>query len=508
MTSADAEFRMPPADAQTTLTQKQIALLQAWIAQGAEYQKHWSFVAPQRPELPHDFGSKWSRNPIDDFVLARMQAVGLQPSHSADRLTLARRVYLDLIGLPPTPEQADAFVADKRPDAYQRMVDRLLASSHYGEHWARQWLDAARYSDTNGYEKDRPRSIWPYRDWVIQSLNDDLTFDRFTIEQLAGDLLPNASIAQRTATGFHRNTMLNEEGGIDPLEYRFYAMVDRVATTGTVWLGLTLGCAQCHSHKYDPLTHADYYRFMALLNNADEPDMLVPQPSITARRKQLQLRIDQLRRQLSQKFPEGDGAGRPDQRRARHLDQKFSDWLQRERVRAVDWRVLRPRRSSSNLPRLEVLADGSIFSSGDITKRDVYTFELAWDVLSEPLTALRIEVLPDARLPAGGPGRAFYEGRKGDFFLSEVVARQLSRSLKFRDASHSFGKISIGNGGAQALNVIDGDGSTGWSTAGQEGRANQIVLNLAQPLATEGTLELELLFERHFAASLGRLRIS
>jgi len=508
VTSADAEFRMPPADAKTRLTAAEITLLKSWVVQGANYERHWSFVTPRRPQVPASHGRGWSRNSIDDFVLARMQSAGFEPAAPADRLTLARRVFLDLIGIPPTPQQADAFLNDARPDAYERLVDRLLASPHYGEHWARQWLDAARYSDTNGYEKDRPRSIWPYRDWVIRALNDDLPFDRFTIEQLAGDMLPNASISQRVATGFHRNTMLNEEGGIDPQEYRFYAMVDRVATTGTVWLGLTVGCAQCHSHKYDPISHSDYYGLMALMNNADEPDLKVPDAAITARREELQSRIRQLRRRLPAKFPAGKGPGNPGQRRARHLERKFTEWLRIERDRAVAWRVLPVLRARSNLPRLEVLADGSVLSSGDVTKRDVFTLDLSLAEFSQPLTALRIEVLPDERLPAGGPGRAFYEGRKGDFFLSEVVARQQKRQLKFGDASHSFGKISIGSGGAQAVNVIDGDGSTGWSTAGQEGRANQLVLNLSEPLSPAGTLQVEMLFERHFAASLGRLRIA
>ena len=207
--------------------------------------------------------ASWPRNAIDAFILARLEAAGLQPSEPADRATLIRRLSLDLIGLPPTPEEVEAFVQDQSPDAYEKLVDRLLASPHYGERWARRWLDLARYADTNGYEKDRTRSIWPYRDWVIQALNADMPFDRFTVEQLAGDLLPGATTSQQIATGFHRNTMLNEEGGIDPLEFRFYAMTDRVATTATVWLGLTLGCAQCHTHKFDPIPHREYYQFMA-----------------------------------------------------------------------------------------------------------------------------------------------------------------------------------------------------------------------------------------------------
>ncbi len=241
--SADDSELMPPPAAKKPLTAEQKETLKQWIAAGAEYRPHWAFSPPAQGPLPKVKQTAWPRNEIDAFVLARLEAEGLQPSPEADRYTLVRRASLDLIGLPPTPEEADLFVQDEGPGAYERMIDRLLASPHYGERWARRWLDLARYADTNGYEKDRARSIWPYRDWVIQALNDDLPFDRFTIEQLAGDMLPDATIEQRIATGFHRNTMINEEGGIDPREFRFYSMVDRVNTTATVWLGLTLGCA-------------------------------------------------------------------------------------------------------------------------------------------------------------------------------------------------------------------------------------------------------------------------
>src|SRR5690242_6953354 len=263
--STDPDVFMPPPAAHVTLTDAQKNLLHQWISEGAKYETHWAFVAPMQAPLPTVKARDWPRNAIDFFVLAKLEENGLTPSPQADRYTLVRRVYLDLIGLPPTPQEADAFVNDSSPDAYERLVDRLLASPHYGERWARRWLDLARYSDTNGFEKDRPRSIWPYRDWVINAFNQDMPFDEFTVEQLAGDMLPNATLSQKIATGFHRNTMLNEEGGIDPLEYRFLAMVDRTATTGTAWLGLTVGCAQCHTHKYDPITHKDYYRFMACL---------------------------------------------------------------------------------------------------------------------------------------------------------------------------------------------------------------------------------------------------
>jgi len=508
ITAQDESERMPPPDGKEQLSGEQIDLLRRWIEGGGAYGQHWSFELPQKAPLPMVTDASWPRNPIDHFVLARLEAVGLHPSPEADRYTLARRLYLDLIGLPPTPEEADAFVQDSSPTAYESLVDRLLGSPHYGERWARLWLDLVRYADTNGYEKDRPRSIWPYRDWVIGALNDDLPFDRFTVEQLAGDMLPDATPAQRIATGFHRNTMLNEEGGIDPLEFRFYAMVDRVATTGTVWLGLTVGCAQCHTHKYDPISQTDYYRLMALLDNADEPDLTIHDADVAERRAELESRIAGLESELAKQFPPVPGDGPVEDRRQEHLEQKFAEWLTSARAGAVPWQVLRPHAWQTNLPKLEVLEDGSVFSSGDFTKRDLFTLRFQLSEFGKAITSLRLEVLPDERLPGHGPGRAFYEGRQGDFFLSEFKARVDGAPLRFASASHSYGKISIGSGDAKAENVFDGDGSTGWSTAEREGEPHWLVLNLAEPLTPAGELEIELLFERHFAASLGRFRLS
>jgi len=504
--SDDPDEQMPPPESHEVLSAAEKNLLRRWIDSGAKYEAHWSFTPPQRPELPPDNG--WSKHPIDRFTWQRMKASGLAPSPKADRYALIRRVYFDLIGLPPTPEEADTFVANDDPQAYAKIVDRLLASKKYGERWARQWLDLARYSDTNGYEKDRPRSIWPYRDWVIRSLNADKPFSEFTIEQLAGDMLPKATLDQRIATGFHRNTMLNEEGGIDPLEYRFYAMVDRVATTGTVWLGLTTGCAQCHSHKYDPISHTDYYRLMALLNNADEPDLTVPDKPLQARRKSIEDQVAKLRAQLPESFPPASGDGKEADRRKRHYEDRLREWTSQQQSAAVDWTILRPVKLSSNLPRLEPQPDGSIISSGDITKRDVYDLTFQIPQGASPATALRLEVLPDSRLPAGGPGRAYYEGRKGDFFLSELTAAHDGKPIALEEASHSFGKISIGNGDAKAANILDGEGSTGWSTSGKEGEANWLVVNFSSPQAPGSRFTLQMLFERHFAASLGRFRIS
>jgi mono/diheme cytochrome c family protein len=513
ITSDDESMVMPPVDSNRSLTPEQIEVLRRWVEAGAEYEPHWSFVAPVRPAPSDVQNDSWVRNEIDCFILARLESEDLKASPEADAYSLVRRVYLDLIGLPPTPEQADAFVNDSDPLAYERLVDELLQSPHYGERWARQWLDLARYADTNGYEKDRERSIWPYRDWVIEALNNDMPFDQFTIEQLAGDMLPEATLAQRIATGFHRNTMINEEGGIDPLEYRYYAMVDRVATTGTVWMGLTTGCAQCHTHKFDPITHTDYYSMMALLNNADEPDLLLPDQTVAGRRAEIEGQIDQLIAELPAKFPPLgsvglEGAISEQERRQRHLEQKLAEWTRQSREGLAEWQTVRPTQMETNLPRLEVLDDGSIFSTGDITKRDVFDLRFEISDSKSPITALRLEVLPDDRLPAGGPGRAYYEGRKGDFFLSEVSATRDDAPVTFVEPSRSFGKISVGAGTAEAANVIDGNGDTGWSTSTREGERHTLVLNFAEPIDTPATLNLRMLFERHFAASLGRFRFS
>ncbi|HZK81582.1 MAG TPA: DUF1549 domain-containing protein, partial [Humisphaera sp.] len=237
---------------------------------------HWSFVAPQKPAVPTLKDDGWSRNPIDHFVLARLRSQGIAPSPEATKATLLRRVSLDLIGLQPTPAELDAFLSDTSADAYEKAVDRLLASPHYGERWGKHWLDAARYGDSNGYSIDAARSMWKYRDWVIDAINQDMPFDEFTIEQIAGDMLPNATIDQKIATGFHRNTQINQEGGIDEEQFRVEAIVDRVNTTGSVFLGLTIGCAQCHNHKFDPIAQTDFYRFFAFFNSCDEPEIKTP----------------------------------------------------------------------------------------------------------------------------------------------------------------------------------------------------------------------------------------
>ncbi len=282
---AEDVAKMPPKG--PGLEAAAIELLKRWVDEGAKMPleaasatqrktDHWSFQPLAHPTPPAVRNRDWVRNPIDAFVLARLEAAGLDPSSEADKTTLIRRLSLDLVGLPPSVQQVDAFLADTGGDTYARLVDTLLASPHYGERWGRHWLDVARYADSNGYTIDSGRSIWKYRDWVIAALNRDLPFDQFTIEQLAGDMLDGATSDQIIATGFHRNTLVNEEGGTDPEQFRVEAVVDRVSTTGAAFLGLTLGCARCHDHKYDPISQRDFYQIFAIFNNADEPVLQVP----------------------------------------------------------------------------------------------------------------------------------------------------------------------------------------------------------------------------------------
>jgi mono/diheme cytochrome c family protein len=278
VTTTDRDDLMPPAKTGKKLTKDQITLLKKWIEQGAPYAKHWAYVKPERPAVP-EIKDPWIRGDIDRFILARLRKEGLKPSAEADRYALVRRLSLDLTGLPPTIEEADAFANDKDPNAYEKLVDRLLASPAYGERWGRVWLDLARYADSQGYAEDRPRVIWAYRDWVIQAINANLPFDQFTIEQLAGDLLPNPSESQLHATAFHRNTLTNTEGGTDDEEFRNFAIIDRVNTTMAVWLGLTFNCAQCHDHKYDRSRQEEFLPSSSRFQNQSEDNDQGRRPS-------------------------------------------------------------------------------------------------------------------------------------------------------------------------------------------------------------------------------------
>lgn len=294
------------------LSSSQLRLVEQWIKEGAAFSavgdtdKHWSYVAPLKSSLSAVSREAWPNNEIDSFILARLDSKGISPSRQAEKSTLVRRVYLDLIGVPPTIEEMERYLSDTAPGAYERLVDRLLASKQFGERQAIHWLDLARYADTDGYEKDARRIMWPYRDWVINALNADMPFDQFTIEQLAGDLLPDPTKDQLIATGFHRNTMHNREGGVDQGEQRWLTMVDRVATTGAVWLGTSLECAQCHTHKFDPITMEEYYRFLAFFDNCEEPTFNVQDPLTQERVKKLVKSIADLEKVLPELEQESD----------------------------------------------------------------------------------------------------------------------------------------------------------------------------------------------------------
>jgi hypothetical protein len=475
----DAEKSMPPGG--TPLPERDIATLRAWIDAGSPWPdalanennaKHWAFVAPQRPPLPAVRDAKWVRTPIDDFILARLEREGLKPSPEADKVTLCRRLYLDLIGLPPSPKQVDEFVNDSAPNAYEKLVDKLLASSHYGERWSRLWLDAARYADSDGFEKDKPRFVWFYRDWVINAFNRDLPYDRFVIEQIAGDLLPNATQDQRVATGYLRNSMINEEGGIDPEQFRMEAMFDRMDAIGKGVLGLTIQCAQCHTHKFDPLTQTEYYRLFAYLNNAHEANVTVYTPEEQMRRADLFRRIREIEADLKHRTPDW----------AKHM----AAWEKEQAGRKHSWTVVRPDSDDSGGQKHYVLGDGSVLAAGYAPTKHTTEFVIHVDA-SKPITAVRLEVLNDPSLPRGGPGRSIF----GLFALSEfrVVAASADNSKAGKEVKIASATASV-NPPEKPLDAafddkgdkkrvtgpiqyaIDGKDDTAWTTDIGPGRSN------------------------------------
>ncbi|MBA63383.1 MAG: hypothetical protein CMJ76_13580 [Planctomycetaceae bacterium] len=498
----DPDIRMPPASSNKVLTDEELQLLTQWIKQGAKYEPHWAFQVPQNipPQQPRK--SSWGTNSIDKYVASRLATAGLQPSATANPNTLIRRLYLDLLGIPPTPEElvdAISLTFNKHGEInrqeYAGLVDQLLERPQYGERWARRWLDLARYADTNGYEKDRDRNMWPYRDWVIHAINSGMTFDQFTIEQIAGDMLPDATTDQRVATGFHRNTMLNEEGGIDPLEFRFYAMTDRVATTGTTWLGLTTGCAQCHTHKYDPITHRQYYELMAFMNNTDEPELDIPDGILDNSYAESLAKATELLQQLPAKYP----------LKGTELETEFQLWLNQQRQRIRNWIPITPVRMITNLPHLQAEPEHIIFASGDSTKHDI--FELEFDVTETEVRAIRLEALPDPRLPNYGPGMTNYEGTIGDFFLTEFELHVDDQPVQMEKAVHSYAKNRYGNQDTSAQLMIDGDIQTGWSVHDGQGQRHVSVIAPAKPVKA-GHWKLRMHFGRHFSSSLGKFRLS
>ncbi|MFO0909721.1 MAG: DUF1553 domain-containing protein [Isosphaeraceae bacterium] len=407
LVETDESLRMPPRKSGERLTAAEVDILKRWVAQGATYAEHWAFVKPVDRPLPKVKDSAWPRNGVDYWILTRLEKEGLKPSPEADRFTLLRRASLDLRGLPPSPKEVAAFAADTAPGAYERAVDRFLADSAYGERWARLWLDLARYADSAGYGSDPLRTIWRYRDWVIDAYNRNLPYDQFTVEQIAGDLLPNASLDQKLATAFHRNTMTNTEGGTDDEEFRVAAVKDRVDSTWQVWMGLTMGCAKCHSHKYDPLTNEEYYKFFAIFNqtaDTDKPDEAPTIPAPTAEELAANQKIDAqiaaLRKTLDDHSP-ALLAGR-------------AKW-EKSLAGKVAWTPL----AATSSGDLERLPDGSL----KVASNPKQTITLKVDSLKS-LSALRLETIPDPGLPGKGAGY----GPEGNFNLGRVSAELIPGS--------------------------------------------------------------------------------
>jgi hypothetical protein len=485
--SEDEKKLMPPPDAKRPLTDRQKQVLRRWIEQGAEYAPHWAFERPVRRPLP-EVRKEWNaRNAIDHFVFAELERRGLSPSAEADRHTLIRRVYLDLIGLVPTPEEVAAFVGDASPDAYEKVVDRLLASERYGERWARRWLDLARYADTNGYEKDRAREIWHYRDWVIRAINSDMPFDRFTIEQLAGDLLPNPTADQMIATGFHRNTMLNEEGGIDPQEFRFYALVDRVNTTATAWLGLTLACAQCHTHKYDPIPHSEYFSLMAFMNQTDEPKYEIPDAAVDRKRQEISQKIAAAWSELPSKWPLGNG------------DKRAGEWRVPSGVTVA---------TESGSPAT-LQKDGSWVFGGSVPETDVYTF--TFDAPADGVDRIRVEALSDGTALVGRTPH-------GNFVLTDV---RVSVAPVEGGGGAAGQEVVVEMAGAEAdgeqdgypaAHAIDKDRRSGWAVHRGEERitATRTVVFHLKKSTGSGVMRWTVRLEQNYGSqhAMARARVS
>jgi hypothetical protein len=405
----NGEKRMPLGG--EPLKPEQIEIIKRWIDEGAEWpdaasvaakgQKHWAFVAPVRPALPEVKNKAWAKNAIDAFILARLEKEKLTPSPEADRVTLLRRLSLDLIGLPPTPEEVDAFLKDQSPKAYEKQVERLLSSPHYGERWGRHWLDAARYSDSDGYEKDKQRWVWFYRDWVINSLNQDKPYDRFVIEQIAGDLLPNATQDQLVATGFLRNSMINEEGGVDPEQFRMEAMFDRMDAIGKSVLGLTIQCAQCHNHKFDPLKQEEYYKLFAFLNNSHEASVAVYTPEEQMKRANIISGTRELEAKLREMKPD--------------WPEKMAEWEARVTKNQPEWVVVKPEVEdiSTGGQKYLPMPGNSFLAAGYAPTK--HRVKMVWKTDLKNITAFRLELLNDPNLPLGGPGRSI----KGTGALTE-----------------------------------------------------------------------------------------
>ncbi len=514
------------------LDPEQIATIRNWIDQGAVWpdaatvevtsiKRHWAFIPPQRPVAPAVSNSRWVVNPIDAFILARLDKEGLKPSPEADRVTLLRRVSLDLIGLPPTIAEVDAFLKDKSKNAYEKQVDRLLQSPHYGERWGRHWLDAARYADSDGYEKDKIRQVWAYRDWVIKSFNRDLPYSQFVIEQLAGDLLPNPTQDQLVATGFLRNSMINEEGGVDPEQFRMEAMFDRIDAIGKSVLGVTIQCAQCHNHKFDPLTQEEYYKIFAFLNNSHEANIPVYTPDEQRMRSDLFRRMNEMEADIQHRSPD--------------WQTRMAAWETQVKTGQPEWTVVKPEVDdiSNGGQKYIPMKDGSLLAQGYAPTKHKVKMTVKTDV--QNITAFRLELLNDPNLPLGGPGRSLKgTGALTEFEVEAAPADAPDKitKVKFSRATADinlpetvldpmfFDKTDKRRITGPIEFAIDGKDETAWGIDAGPGLRNQprkAVFTAASPISNpKGTVLIFYLKQNHGGwnsddnqnHNLGRMRLS
>ncbi len=500
----DPEKVMPPKG--DRLTAEQIGRLRAWIDAGAAWPEeagvavvkttdHWAFKAPVRTTPPKVKNTRWVRNPVDNFVLARLEKEKIKPSPEADRITLIRRLSLDLLGLPPTPEQVEAFARDPQPEAYEKLVDSLLASPHFGERWGRHWLDLARYADSDGYEKDLARPYaYLFRDWVIKAINEDMPFDEFTLEQLAGDLLPNATESQKVATGFHRQTLTNREGGTDKEEFRCKAVVDRVSTTGAAWLGLTVGCAECHSHKFDPITQREFYELFAFFNNASEKDIPAPQPlelaGYEAQLKTWEAKLAELAAPLND-YLKGE------------LPDKLAAWEQTVTVPAARWSVLAPKKlyvsTEGDETQFAAQKDGSIVPRARDPVRSIFRLEVEPNL--QGVTGFRLEAIAE-------DGKLVGRGKNGDFALGEFIVTAQTGDGSARRIEFATAKADFEEKNGEATRAIDGDRNTGWGASPQSNRTHVIVFETKEPQDLPKGTKLSIKVEHFIGGLMNRFRVS